>query len=334
MSWNADNTVWNPQGATNQPKLEHLGNGQWRFTSKSISEMVETSGGDQDDYPGKLTILWEPGVLREYFDENLDKQSGTYTFTGNGPASIRIGYSYPWNGGSGTPGRYTFTESTISNGRTDNRGNANAYGTSDENFGIDIPEVNPDNTSSSFSVSTHTFVARAMSETNQVLDTDITTFNITSQIEPEPEPEPEPFSPVKCFETTVHEPGSGFTRIQDIIALFGSYGYFSEGSSSYGTNIYFGSGDKPAGELDADGRLIRICGYSANIEYDEDNDGPSDASVYILQNPLELWVKSGGRWANGPGWGSNFDFSNPGPDWGNRIYANFTWTPGSTDTQQ
>lgn len=182
------------------------------------------------------------------------------------------------------------------------------------------------------SVSQHVFVAKAMSETNQVLDTDITTFNITRQVEPEPEPEP--FSPVKCFETTVHEPGSGFTSIQDIMALFGSYGYFAEGDYAYGTNIYFGSGDKPAGELDADGRLIRICGYSANIDYDEDDDGPSDASVYILQDPLELWVKSGGRWANGPGWGKNFPFSNPGPDFGNRTYAYFTWTPSSSESQQ
>ena len=149
MNWNADNTVWNPYGATNQAKLEHLGNGQWTFTSPSISEMVETDAGSEDDYPGKLYILWEPGVLREYFDENSEKQSGTYTFTGNGPASIRIGYSYPWNEGSGTPTHYTFTESTISNGQNDNRGNNGNHGTSDENFGIEIPEVNPDNPATS-----------------------------------------------------------------------------------------------------------------------------------------------------------------------------------------
>ena len=146
MSWNEDNTVWNPYGATNQAKLEHLGNGQWRFTSKSISETIEKDGGTDVDYKGRLTILWEPDALIEYFDEDLEKQSGTYTFSGNGPATIRIGYSYPWaDGGFGTPGLYTFTEETISNGLTDNRGNNGSYGTSDENFGINIPEVNPDN---------------------------------------------------------------------------------------------------------------------------------------------------------------------------------------------
>ena len=155
MSWNADNTVWEDvPGYVHSAKLEHLGNGQWRFTSAVIDESLETDGGSEDNYMGKLYVLWEPGVLETYYDQTtpssspFSKQTGTYTFSGNGSASIRIGYSYAWNEGSGSPGHYVFTETTISNGQTDNRGNNGSYGTSDENFGITIPEVNPDNPAS------------------------------------------------------------------------------------------------------------------------------------------------------------------------------------------
>jgi len=117
---------------------------------------LETTGGEEDKYAGKLSVLWESGQLQTYYnDQNAGEymgysgsQTGTYTFTGNGSASIRIGYSYPWNGGSGNPTHYVFTETTISNGLTDQRGNNGSYGTSDVNFGIDIPEINPDNPAS------------------------------------------------------------------------------------------------------------------------------------------------------------------------------------------
>ena len=121
MSWNADNTVWEDvPGYVHSAKLEHLGNGQWRFTSTVIDTSLETDGASEDNYAGKLYVLWEPGVLETYYDQTtpasspFSKQTGTYTFSGNGPASIRIGYSYAWNGGAGSPSHYVFTETTIS----------------------------------------------------------------------------------------------------------------------------------------------------------------------------------------------------------------------------
>ena len=188
MSWNADNTVW----TNGLARLRHLGNGQWEFRSADLSESVETDGGSEDMYAGKLTILWESGQLQEYYNSQnageygtySGSQTGTYTFTGNGSASIRIGYSYPWNGGSGTPGRYTFTETTISNGITDNRcyPSSCSYGTSDTNFGINIPEINPDNPASGGGTSASgavTITVRGMDASHNTLatDTEATTFD-------------------------------------------------------------------------------------------------------------------------------------------------------------
>lgn len=141
-----------------------------------------------------------------------------------------------------------------------------------------------------------------------------------------------------CFYSTIINTGIGFTSIADIQALFGTYIYWTDsGYHNYSSQVYFGGGNSglpsgTAGELDSEGRITKWCMANVNFDVDEDDDGPDPHTVYILQDPLELWVQApNGRWNKGwvnSGFGG---YSNPNPngvpDFTNRIYAKWTQTP-------
>ena len=141
-----------------------------------------------------------------------------------------------------------------------------------------------------------------------------------------------------CRQVTMLNTGMGFTSIADIQALFGTYIYWIDsGNHKYSSRTSFGGGNSglpygTAGELDSEGRITKWCAGNFSFDVDEDDDGPDPHTVYILQDPLELWVQApNGRWNKGwtsNGWGNN---NNPNPngvpDFTNRIYAKWTQTP-------
>ncbi len=139
-----------------------------------------------------------------------------------------------------------------------------------------------------------------------------------------------------CHRVAMINTGMGFTSIADIQALFGTFVYWRDGGHQYSSRLTFGGGSSglpfgTAGELDSEGRITKWCSSNYSFDVDEDDDGPGDHTIYILQDPLELWVSEGGRWNKGwvnGGWGS---YNNPNPngvpDFTNRIYAKWTQSP-------
>ena len=150
--------------------------------------------------------------------------------------------------------------------------------------------------------------------------------------------QPPDTSGTTCFYSTIINTGIGFTSIEDIKALFGTYVYWTDsGYHNYSSRLYFGGGNSglplgTAGELDSEGRITKWCMANVSFDVDEDDDGPSTHTVYIVQDPLELWVQApNGRWNKGwvsSGFG-NANNPNPNgvPDFTNRIYAKWTQTP-------
>ena len=136
-----------------------------------------------------------------------------------------------------------------------------------------------------------------------------------------------------CHRVTMINTGMGFTSIADIQALFPTWVYWwNEGSS----RLTFGGGTSglpfgTAGELDSEGRITKWCSSNYSFNVDEDDDGPGTHTIYIVQDPLELWVTAEGKWNKGwtnSGWG-NYNNPNPNgvPDLTNRIYASWTQSP-------
>ena len=180
MSWNTDNTVWNPvyPGSSSNPyhKLTHEGNGKWRMVSAAVGDMVESDGGSEDFDDGHMFVLWVTGEI--YKAKSNDNYPHTawyqarwngsawvqgsyggglsqhypyleYTFSGNGPARIYVGYA-GYGTGFQSNGRGTNAYNTSNIVSNSVAGTpfpfAGSFPNSFSNsFYIDIPEINPDN---------------------------------------------------------------------------------------------------------------------------------------------------------------------------------------------
>jgi len=183
MTWNANNTVWNPispgAAANSYHMLSHQGNGKWRMVPAGLGDSVESDGGSEDYQPGTMFILWETGEFykAESFEGSDSREwrwngsawvEGDYgarynndhyypylefTFSGNGPQRIYVGYAgYGTGYDSDSSGENAYNTSTIvsnSVAGTPFPFSSPFPGGFSNSFYIDIPEVNPDNPASS-----------------------------------------------------------------------------------------------------------------------------------------------------------------------------------------